>query len=76
MQRPGSGERMYGWWNWRMPGNETEEDRPSAKSAFISSLFLHLCAQCLYDCNTCGSKTEPTYLWGSGLGRVIGEAER
>jgi len=46
------------------------------QSAFISSLFLHLCAQCLYDCNTYGSKTKPTCLWGSGLGRVIGEAER
>lgn len=75
MHRPGSGERMCGWWNWRMPGNETEEDRPSAKSAFISSLFLHLCAQCLYDCNTYASET--TYLrLGLWAGRVIGEAER
>ena len=46
------------------------------QNAFISSLCLHLCAQCLYDGNTYGSKTKPTCLWGSGLGRVIGEAER
>lgn len=53
-----------------MAGDEADQDKQSAEKAFISTLFLQLCAWCLakflYDENTYGSETKPTCLWGSG----------